>query len=623
MVDKTAPRGDDEPLPTESTSSGAPAIARRPRIWPGVVLVALYWAVAFGVGWAELPISTTFMSIAGALALLTLVFPIWWLTNGTFRGRDRLLVFAIMLAGGAAACAAWQSGPAIFGGVFSALPVVFTAWAGGLLMARWRSPRAGVWTAIATMTLVWGVASLVQIDGIDGNGKAEFRWRWIPSAEDIYLAERRTHVSDDIAAAADGAADDGEASQASGPLELAAGDWPAFRGSARNSHVDGSDLSTDWTSAPPVLVWKHKIGPGWSSMTIIGDRLFTQEQVGESEATVCLDAGTGRRLWSHEDATRFWDSQSGAGPRATPSFANGRLYTQGATGRLNCLDAATGHLEWSRDIAEDSDAPRPMWGFSSSPLVVDDVVIAYSGGQPKGLLAYDANEGKPLWNAATGAVSYSSPQLETIGGEPQVLLLSDQGLMSVEPQSGKLLWQYEADARGMWRATQPAALGGDRVLVGSEDLGLVAVEIKRGGHQASEPWIVTAHWKSRSMFPAFNDFVIADGFVYGFDGGVFCCVDAQNGKKRWRKRGYGHGQVLLIADQGVLLITSETGEAILLEANPRAPRELAKIQAISGKTWNHPVVAHGCLYVRNDEEIACYRLPQTVSDQLAAGRRAD
>lgn len=622
MVHEIAPRGDDEPLANESTSSVPGVPARRPRVWPAIVLIALYWAVALGIGWAELPIYTTFMSSAGALMLLTLAFPIWWLTNGTFRGRDRLLVLAVLVAGGAAASAAWQSGQAIFSGIFTALPIVFTVWTGGLLIARWRSPRAGVRTAMAAISLVWFVASLTRIDGINGDGKAQIRWRWNPSAEEIYLAERRAQASDGSAATAVGAVVDGDTSSGM-PLELATGDWPAFRGPEHNSQVHGTEISTDWTADPPELVWKQKIGPGWSSMTIIGNRLFTQEQIGESEATIALEASTGRRLWSHEDATRFWDAQSGAGPRATPTFANGRLYTQGATGRLNCLDAATGHLVWSRDIAEDSNAPRPMWGFSSSPLVVDDLVIAYSGGQPQALLAYAANTGKPVWNAAAGAIGYSSPQLETLAGEPQVLLLTDLGLMSVEPQSGKVLWQYEANGHGVWRATQPAALGGDRLLIGSEDLGLVLLEIKRGDSQEGEPWTVTDRWTSSKMRPAFNDFVVADGFIYGFDGGVFCCVDAQDGKRRWRKGRYGHGQVLLLADQSVLLITSETGEAILAEAKPRAFRELAKIQAIAGKTWNHPVVARGCLYVRNDEEIACYRLTRVGDNQLAAEAMTD
>lgn len=608
MVHPTTPRGDDAPPANDPASTVPPVTVRRPRIWPGLLLVALYWAVALGVGWAELPITTTFMSGAGALALLTLVFPIWWLTNGTFRGRDRLLVFAAMLAGGAAASAAWQSGQAIFGGIFSSLPWVFTVWAGGLLVARWRSSQAGAYTAVAAISLVWLLASLTRIDGMNGDGKAAIRWRWSPRAEDAYLAERKKQANADAGTTTDEAETEA--------IELGPGDWPAFRGRAHDSRARDVEISTDWTANPPSLIWKQKIGPGWSSMTILGDRLFTQEQVGDNEATVALDARTGSRLWSHEDPTRYWDSQSGAGPRATPTFAAGRLYVQGATGRLNCLDAATGRLEWSRDIAQDSNAPRPMWGFSSSPLVVENLVMTYSGGQPQALLAYDAATGKPVWNAPTGPNSYSSPVLATISGEPQVLLLSDKGLIGLEPQSGLLLWNYEADSHGIWRATEPAILGDGRLLIGSEDLGLVALEVKQEADDG--PWTVTELWKSRAMRPGFNDFVVADGFIYGFDGGVFCSVDAKDGKRRWRKGRYGHGQVLLLADQGVLLITSETGEVVLVEANPRAHRELARMQAITGKTWNHPVVAHGSLYVRNDEEIACYRLPQNAGNQLAA-----
>jgi outer membrane protein assembly factor BamB len=607
---------DHAPTSPGAATNGAPAPIRPPRIWPGLALVALYWAVVFGVGQAGLPITTTFMIDAGALALLTLAFSIWWLANGTIRGRDRLLLFAVAVAGGVASCAASLKTLGVFGTIFTALPFLFTAWAAGLLIAR-LLPRAGRWATIGAIATVWIVVSLVRMDGIDGDLNAKIRWRWSPSPEDTYLAERQKQNSTAVAGDRNGELDEHDSSGADDgvqPIELAAGDWPAFRGAERNSQTRGVEISTDWSADPPVLIWKQKIGPGWSSVTIIGDRLFTQEQVGDSEATVALDKRTGRRLWSHEDEVRYWDSQSGAGPRATPTFAGGRLYTQGATGRLNCLDAASGQAQWSRDIAQDSGASRPMWGFSCSPLVVDDLVITYSGGQPQALLAYDAASGKPVWNAASGPNSYSSPQLATIGGVPQVLLLSDHGLMSVEPRSGKLLWQYEANGHGVWRATQPAVLGDNRVLIGSEDLGLVSLEIKREGEQ----WIAAEQWKSRAMRAGYNDFVVADGFIYGFDGGVFCCVDAKDGERRWRKGRYGHGQVLLLANQRVLLITSETGEAVLVEASPRAHRELGRIQAITGKTWNHPVVAGGYLYVRNDEEIACYRLSRVSSDQLAS-----
>ncbi len=156
-----------------------------------------------------------------------------------------------------------------------------------------------------------------------------------------------------------------------------------MRGPTRDGVVTGITIATDWEKHPPRQIWKQRVGPAWSSFAIVGGRLYTQEQRGESEAVVCLDPDIGREIWAHEDAARFWDGQAGAGPRATPTFSDGKIYTLGATGILNCLDAATGAVAWSHDIVADSGAPLPMWGFASSPLVVDGVVIVYAGAAEK------------------------------------------------------------------------------------------------------------------------------------------------------------------------------------------------------------------------------------------------
>jgi outer membrane protein assembly factor BamB len=337
---------------------------------------------------------------------------------------------------------------------------------------------------------------------------------------------------------------------------------------------------------------------------VVGDRLFTQEQRGEAEAVVCLDVATGREVWAHQDAVRFWEGVSGAGPRATPTFADGRLYTLGGTGVLNCLDAATGERQWSRDVVAEAGAKVPMWGLANSPLVVDGLVVVFAGGEnDKGLLAYRAATGDPVWTAAAGQ-GYSSPQLASLAGESQILFLSDHGLTALEPATGKVRWEHVASVPGVWRAIQPHAVGSAQVLFGSEDLGTVLLDVTR----AEGSWAATQRWSSRGMKPAYNDLVVHGGFVYGFDGPMFCCVDVATGQRRWKQGRYGHGQMLLLADQPLLLVLSESGEAVLVAANPEKHEELGRFQAVDGKTWNHPVIAHGRLYVRNAQEMACYEL---------------
>ena len=172
-------------------------------------------------------------------------------------------------------------------------------------------------------------------------------------------------------------------------------------------------IETDWAASPPVELWRRPIGPGWSSFAVRGDLLYTQEQRGDDEVVACYSVTTGEPVWRHRDAARFWESNGGAGPRATPTLSNGRVYTFGATGILNALDAATGAVVWSRNAAADTGAKVPDWGFASSPLVVDDVVVVAAAGT---LAAYDVATGDAALVGPTRRRGYSSPHLVTIDG---------------------------------------------------------------------------------------------------------------------------------------------------------------------------------------------------------------
>ena len=220
------------------------------------------------------------------------------------------------------------------------------------------------------------------------------------------------------------------------------GEWPGFRGPERDGIVRGVRIRTDWAASPPVELWRRPIGPGWSSFAVRGNRLYTQEQRGDDEVVTSYDAATGAPVWAHRDAARFFESNGGPGPRATPVLGHGRVYALGATGILNALDAADGAVVWSRDAASEAEGTVSMgggkkkvpdWGFSGSPLLVDDLVVVAVAGQ---LLAYDAATGKPRWTGPAGGVSYSSPHLATIGGVTQVLLASATGVTSLAPADG-------------------------------------------------------------------------------------------------------------------------------------------------------------------------------------------
>jgi outer membrane protein assembly factor BamB len=346
-------------------------------------------------------------------------------------------------------------------------------------------------------------------------------------------------------------------------------------------------------------MWRRPIGPGWSSFAVHGDFLFTQEQRGNDEVVACYRLGTGEPVWKHGDAARFWESNAGPGPRATPTLSNGRVYTFGATGIVNTLDARNGAVVWSRNAGSDAGVKIPEWGFASSPLVVGDVVFVAAAGK---LVAYDLATGKPRWFGTDGGVSYSSPDLVTIDGVPQILLLSQAGAASVALADGAPLWKHS------WRGypiIQPALTSDGGVLISVSDTsGTRRLAVAHGANE----WTVEERWTSVGLKPYFNDFVVHNGFAFGFDGGILSCIDLKDGKRVWKGGRYGHGQLVLLADQDLLLVLSEEGELALVGAAPEQFTEFARFPALEGKTWNHPVLAGDVLLVRNGQEMAAFRL---------------
>jgi outer membrane protein assembly factor BamB len=380
-------------------------------------------------------------------------------------------------------------------------------------------------------------------------------------------------------------------------------EWPGFRGPGRDSVIRGVQIETDWSKSPPVALWRRPIGPGWSSFAVHGDLLYTQEQRGNDEIVGCYKVSTGKPVWKHRDAVRFWESNGGAGPRATPTLSHGRVYAFGATGILNALDARNGGVVWSRNAASDSKSTVPTWGFSSSPLVVDNIVVVAVAGT---LAAYDLATGNPRWVGPHHGGSYSSPQLVTIDGVPQILLLSPPGVVSLAPADGALLWQHSWEGGAI---VQPAVTADGDVLInaismtGGNGLRRIALAHGPGG------WTAKERWTSNGLKPYFNDFVVHKGHAFGFDGNILACIDLEDGKRKWKGGRYGNGQLVLLADQDLLLVLSEEGELALVRATPDQFTEVARFPALEeGKTWNHPVVVGDLLLVRNGQEMAAFRL---------------
>jgi len=366
--------------------------------------------------------------------------------------------------------------------------------------------------------------------------------------------------------------------------------------------VHGPRIATDWTKSPPVEVWRRKIGPAWSSFAVRGNLLYTQEQRGDDEIVASYRLASGAPVWRHKDVTRFWESNAGAGPRATPTLSGGRVYTLGGTGIVNVLDADRGTVVWTRNAASDAGQKVPYWGFAGSPLIVDDLVVVAVAGR---LIAYDRDTGNQRWIGESKGMSYSSPHLATLDGIKQIVLLTDKGVTSVAAADGKKLWEHEWSG---FSSLQPAMIADNEMLISNGgSMGGLGTRRLAVTHSPAG-WNAAERWTSNGLKPYFNDLVVHKGHAYGFDGRILACIDLADGARKWKGGRYGNGQLVLLPEQDLLLVLSEDGELALVSATSDGFKEFARTQALDGKTWNHPVLVGDVLLVRNDQEMAAFKL---------------
>jgi outer membrane protein assembly factor BamB len=581
-------------------------------------------------------------SVVGTLGIL-----IWWLFFSRAPWAERLGAVVVMIVAALAtravadeSIAGAGQGILIFLMGTQLMTLALVAWAvasRGLPVVARRVSMAVVLMAAC------GLFAIIRTDGVSSSLLgSDYRWRWTPTAEELLLARAASEPEPippappaptnptastpvDSPAPSAGAKPEAitppavdanklamsEGSVVPDAQHASRAEWPGFRGPARDSAIRGVTINSDWSASPPVQIWRKPIGPGWSSFAVHGDLIYTQEQRGDEEIVSCYRLSTGEPVWRHRDPVRFYESNGGAGPRATPAIADGRVFAHGATGIVNALDARTGKLLWSHNASTDTAVPLPGWGFSSSPLVVDGRVIVAASGA---LIAYDAASGEQRWVMKSRGGSYSSPHLLKVDGVNQVVLMGGKGTTGVAVSDGAVLWD------NAWAGTpmvQPASLPGGDLLITSADamsgLGVRRVSLTH----AASGWTVAERWTSRGLKPYFNDYVIHKGHAFGFDGNILSAINLETGERAWKGGRYGNGQMLLLADQDLLLITSEEGELALVSATPDKYTEVAKFPALNAKTWNHPVLIGDVLLVRNGEEMAAFRLSLTPAASAA------
>lgn len=506
------------------------------------------------------------------------------------RGTDRrpirwwpaVVILAIMV--GLLAFFWLREAPSVQHRVISTFPTLFF---GTLALFGWlvlfsRLPgrlRLRIFLAVAAVVAIGFL--LFEIQGVDGNLVPIVGLRW---------GGERTF---------DGAVETGAAPVGAGARAA----YPQFYGPGRDAMLAGPRLAADWEARPPVELWRREVGEGWSSFAVVGDAAITQELRGEDEVVVRYDLESGRQVWVHADRAPFVTTVGGSGPRATPTIVGGRVYALGATGILNCLELESGRRLWTRDVLEDNGAELQDWGMPSSPLVAGDLVVVQLGRRGTSLAAYDRYDGDIAWRGGVDPGSYSTPMLATVAGREQIVIVNQTSVAGHDPQSGEMLWREEWTDPGE-RVALPLQVDSDLLLVsagygiGSRLLRIAA----EGGRFAVEEV-----WESRRLKSKFAPMVLHEGVVYGLDDGVLVALDPATGERLWKAGRYGHGQLLLVGDR--LLIQAENGDVVLVAADPAGHRELARLEALEGKTWNPPALAGDLLLVRNNREAACYRLP--------------
>ncbi len=583
---------ENENLPV-ADQRGNSLVYRNLRIWPPillllVILVCRYitWIIADGP-------SYLWMIAAFGPMLAGVLIVIWWVTLSRASWAERFLGLAAVIVLAVVTFNLMDKSMQGPGFIVLSLPIGIATFAiGAVLCFQILSIKRTVIT-ILLATIGFGYSLAIRSEGVRGDFSMDVSWRWTPTAEAEMLEARSSRATALIS----------DVSNVDAGLENP--QWPAFRGLDRSSSYSGPKIDTRWKTNPPKEVWRVPVGPAWSAFIVAGDLLFTQEQRGDMEAVVCYWATNGKEIWSQELESRFDDPLGGPGPRSTPTLDGGAIYACGGEGLVLRLDAKTGDVVWQKDLRDLAQKGPPMWGFSSSPLVTAGMVIIYAGGnQDQGLLALDCEDGSLKWSSAAGAQAYGSPQLVQVQGKSAIGLLDESGVRCYEVETGNALLTYDWKHSG-YRSLQPQMVSADSMLIPTGmGSGTRLIQID----SAVTPWTASELWTSRSMRPDFSDIVVHKGYIYGLDGEILTCIDLKTGKRQWKGGRFGKGQLVLLENSDALLVISEKGEIVLMETNPDDAIELGRMQAIDGKTWNHPVVVNKRLFVRNAKEAACFEL---------------
>lgn len=391
------------------------------------------------------------------------------------------------------------------------------------------------------------------------------------------------------------------------PLLSRATDWPQFLGPDRNGVYAGGDLAEQWPSGGPPKVWEKKAGNGFSNPVVVKGRLILFHRIRNDEVIDALDAASGKEIWSYKYPTAYHDDFGfDPGPRASPAVSGEKVYTFGADGVLTCLDFQSGKKIWSIATKDDFGVRKGFFGAASAPLIQGNRLFLNVGGQKAGIVAFDKDTGKVLWTSTNDEASYSSPVAANLGDRSYIIFFTRNGLVAVEPGSGKVEFQYPWRSRSQAsvNAAVPLVVGNGIFLSASYGTGAALFRFDGGA--------LTRVWSSdEALSNHYATSVHRDGYLYGFHGRQeytqsFRCIEMKTGQVRWDADGFGAGTVTLAGDR--LLILREDGELVLAKASPVKFEPGPRAKILKGVVRAYPAIADGLLYARSEDTLVCVRL---------------
>jgi len=390
---------------------------------------------------------------------------------------------------------------------------------------------------------------------------------------------------------------------------VSAADWPQWLGPNRDG---GSTEKVAVWIGDLKFPWRQAAGEGHSSPVVADGFVYLHSRVigKELEAIDCYEAGTGKKAWHFEYARAPFKGLFGSGPRATPAVINGKVYAFGPTGILTCVNAKSGEKVWQVNTRKDFKSPELKFGDSTSPLVAGNKVLVNVGAKGASIVAFDKDNGNVIWKSLDDGASYSSPILIGSEKDPTVVFLTQKGLVGLRLEDGTPQWNVPFQDKLLESSTTPVRVG-DKVLTSSITLGtaLVSFESKDGKQSAKRDWMVDGLncYFSTPVTIGTQHVYLVTGSLLGGSSSLHC-MDISNGKSLWKRDGVGkyHASLLRTGDHKLIMV-EEAGSMVLIDPDPKAYRELARTK-ICGKTWAHPALADGRLYIRDDKELVCVDL---------------